>query len=234
MVIKKDYSLHENTLRNFKTIIGGTVNHITADGCFHNKATNTYGFSNSLIIPLLNISKHTALKVKATYNFAEHLNDEIDDLKFLFDNFPYYSYNYSKSHPFLFNQKSFTLYLQEDFVIKKVKIYGEERTCKWNKGMTQVFFNLPEEATIDYEVSDYLFSKEYLEMESTNGQKLVFKAERGGVTLNFTDIPLLQDKESTIYFYTKGDLDANYEDNDSPERYEPSDVPRLKLHYTIE
>lgn len=84
-------------------------------------------------------------------------------------------------------------------------------------------------------VHDYLFSKEYIVLEDKSGKRLIFRSERGNITLSFSNKVEISKSDIRLYYYEKSELDDNY-DEDVPfdSNDDMSDEIRLKLHYTIQ
>lgn len=238
MLLKNDFSIHEKNLANLKTLVGNSIKYIVASECWHQFHTDRFAFGSKVKILFDVYKEFSCLNLfSSPYIYNDIIGDEISNINLVVDNNEYFK----KDNPTLLNyDKPFHGYLYRDdegnsFVIKKIKIYGEKRTRKWSNFLIKEYFSLREEESISVEVSDYLFSKEYVVLENEKGKQLIFRSYHGNITLNFSGKVEIDKSDIRHYYYEKFELDKNY-DEEIPfsSNEDMSNEVRLKLHYVIE
>ena len=219
MIINTDYKFNFNTIEKLKTILGKPIHHILANSSYYHEKENSFFFKN-VRIPFWNSSQIQSLTINSYYVFKEHIGDEVKNLFFTFGD----NNLYMKSYQILHFKPPFVYHLQEPFIPSVIRIYGQSRTRKWSEEKKYAYFG----EKIINEVNDYLYTNEYLILESNNKLQLVFWVEQN--TIGFKITNNFQENFTNL-FYRKEDLNLSHEVLSSNDNY--TTQPILKLHQEI-
>ena len=159
------------------------------------------------------------LNLKSSFTYEKIVGDEVNDLKIAFRE----NQNLDTLVPFV----PIKLYNETKFKVSAIKIFGQKRIRKWDEDMAEVYFGEEESNSYD-DVSDFLFTNEFLVFENGKKEQLVFYVNREMIgferTQNF-ESKFLED----YYYKSELELDKNIE---SQTNLFSSEL-RIKLHYLI-